>query len=167
MKFWMLYIELMHIFLRFGWAYRTNNLQLSIYPLGQMCPIFFAGNRPNNLRWMVCYYHNLKNMNNTHPGVRTNKSFSRFPVNITLEKTVNADAASRLIWIAALSKSDSTRQRWMITRAVRSCTVGSLLDKAGFKSKEDISKTLKPYRVIQDKKHFSKRNQNNTVNPFD
>ena len=120
-KLWMLYIELMHIFLRFSRAYRTNNLQLFIFTLGQMCPILLAGNGPNYARWMVRYYHNLMNMDNTHPGVReslekgalsvrrTNKSFSRIQVDITLEQTVNADAASRLTGIASFSQSDSAR----------------------------------------------------------
>ena len=36
-----------------------------------MCPVFFFGSRPNYARWMVKYYHNLLNMDNTHPGVRS------------------------------------------------------------------------------------------------
>ena len=52
------------------------------------------------------YLHNIINVDSTHPGVRaaleggalsvrrTDKNFSRNAVDITLEQTVNADAAS-------------------------------------------------------------------------
>ena len=61
---------------------------------------------------MVRYYLNLVNIDNTHPGVRqilengalsirrTDKAFSRTPVDMPLEQTVNADAASRLTGIS-------------------------------------------------------------------
>lgn len=179
-RFWMLYIKLVQIFMQFSRAYRTNDLELFVYTLGEMCPIFFAGNRPNYARWMVRYYHNLMNMDSTHPGVRnmleqgalsvrrTNKTFSRTQVDITLEQTVNADAASRLTGITAFNPSDSARQKWMITRAVRSRIVGSLLAKAGLKSHEDVSKALKPYRVTRDNNDLWKLIDaiKNTMNPF-
>jgi len=100
---------------------------------------------------------------------RINKSFSQTQVDITLEQTVNADAATRLIGITSFSQSDSARQRWMVTRAARSCIVGSLLDKAGLKLKEDVSKSLKPYRVTRDNNDLSKLLDaiKNTMNPFD
>ena len=73
-------------------------------------------------------------------------------VDITLYQTLNADAALRQTVLASFSQSDSPRQECIINRAVRSYIVGSLFDKADLKSKEDISKTLKPYRVTQDNK---------------
>ena len=53
----------------------------------------------------------------------------------------------------------------MITRGVTSCIVG----KAVLKTKEDISKTLKPYRVTKDNKDLSKPIDaiKNTMNPLD
>ena len=69
-QFWMTYIRLVHLFLKFNRACRTIDLDLFIYALGLMCPMFFAGNRPNYPRWMVKYRHNLINMDNTHPGIR-------------------------------------------------------------------------------------------------
>jgi len=38
--------------------------------LGDMCPIVFAGYRPNYARWMVRFYLNLVNMENSHLGIR-------------------------------------------------------------------------------------------------
>ena len=67
---------------------------------------------------------------------------------ITLEQTVKADAASHSTGKSALSQSGSARRRrWMITRSVRSAIIGHLLSSAGLKSSEDVSKSLKPYPV--------------------
>ena len=41
----------------------------------------------------------------------TTKFFARDPVDLTLEQTVNADAASRLTGIAAFSQSVGARKR--------------------------------------------------------
>ena len=118
-----------------------------------MLPVYFSGNRPNYARWMVRYHLNLINSENTHPGIRdlleagalsirrTDKNFSRTAVDMTLEQTVNADAASRLTGIRSFIQSESSRKRWMVTRAVRSLIVGNLMCKAGISSAEDIPKT--------------------------
>ncbi|KAK2165174.1 hypothetical protein LSH36_54g10027 [Paralvinella palmiformis] len=106
---------------RLGRAYTTNDFDLFIYVLGEMCPIFFAGYRPNYARWVVRYYLNLVNMENSHPGIRhilqndalsvkrSSRSFSRTPFDITLEQTVDADAASSLTGIAAFGRSESAK----------------------------------------------------------
>ena len=117
---------------------------------------------------MVRYCLNLVNIDTTHSGMRqvlengamsirrTNKPFSRTPVDMALEQTVNADAASRQTGIAAFSTSDSARQSWMVTRSARSAIVGALLMKAGLKSLEDTSKDLKPYRIHKDNADLEK-----------
>ena len=99
--------------------------------LGEMRAIFVSCNRTNYARWMVRHYLNLCNIDDTHPGVkdtlesgalsirRTDKSFSRTAVHMTLEQTVNADVASRLTGIPAFDTLDSARRRWMITRSAR------------------------------------------------
>ena len=48
-----------------------NDVDLYIYALGQMCPVFFATQRPNYARWMTRYHLNLLNMEQTHEGIRT------------------------------------------------------------------------------------------------
>ena len=59
-------------------------------------------------RWMAKHQLDLMNLPATHPGLkeilvaelfsiwRTDNQFSRLPVDLTLEQTVNADAASRM-----------------------------------------------------------------------
>ncbi len=119
-------------------------------------------------------------LNTTHPGVkgmleggamsirRTTKDFSRSAVDLTLEQTINADAASRLTGVARFGHSDSARKRWMITRAARSEIVGLLLEKAGLKSKEDVTKELRPHRVQKDNADIQKviDGIKKTMNPF-
>ena len=180
-QFWMIYIQLVEIFLHFNRACRTNDVDLFIHALGEMCPMFFSCHRPNYARWMVRYLHNLINMDNTHPGVRetlqngalsirrTAHPFARNAVDITLEQTINADAASCSTGITAFSQSDSAKQRWMITRSVRSKLVGHLLNAAGLKHKEDVSKSLRPSRQKRDYEDLQKiiESIQSTMNPFD
>jgi hypothetical protein len=129
---------------------------------------------------MVRYYFSLLNVDKTHPGIRqilengalsikrTSKPFSRTPVDMALEQTVNKDGDSRLTGIAAFSHSDTARRRWMVTRSARSAIVGNLMSKAGLKSPEDITKELKPYRIKKDNEDLKKLIESiqNTMNPF-
>lgn len=179
-KFWIGYIDLVEIFLLFNRACHTNDLELFIFALGEMVPIFFATSRPNYARYMTKYHLNLLNMDKTHPGVRhileqgalsirrTSKSFSRTPVDQTLEQTVNNDAASRLTGISAFTQSITARKRWMITRTVRSSIVGQLMAQAGLSHREDCSHELKPSRVQKDNKDLQKiiHGIENTMIPF-
>ena len=173
----MTYVKLVDIYLRFSRACRSNDLELFIC---EMCPLFFTTSRPNYARWMVRYYLNLLNVDQTHPGVkqilvggalsirRTNKTFSRTAVDLTLEQTINADAASRLTGIAAFSYSDPARRRRMLTRGARNGIVGGLFEKAGLKTAEDVSKSTKPHRIKKDNEDLKKIMDgiSNTMNPF-
>jgi len=71
-RFWLLYVDVVHIFLLFDRACRTNDVSLYTYALGLMCPMFFATHKPNYARWMSLYHLNLLNMEASHPGIRTN-----------------------------------------------------------------------------------------------
>ena len=158
-QYWMIYIKLVELFLQFNRSCRTNDLDLFIHSLRNICPIFFSCHRPNYARWMVRYLHNLLNMDITHPGVRealsngalsirrSSKGFSRNAVDITLEQTVNADAASHATGITAFTNSEQARKKWMLTMSPRSSIVGHLLVKAGLKTHEDVSKLLREHRI--------------------
>ena len=122
---------------------------------------------------MERYCLNLLNIDETHPGVcemlengalsmrRTVKPFSRTAVDLTLEQTVNADAASRLTGIAAFTHSENARRHWMVTRSVRRSIVGNPL-------LENITKDLKPYRIAKNNNDLSKLIDGirTTMNPF-
>ncbi len=57
----------------------------------------------------------------------------------------------------------------MITCSVRSAIVGHFLSMCGMKTTEDISKPLKPYRIINDKKYVNDVTEGiaKTINLFD
>ena len=121
----MIYIDLIELYLLFSRACHTNDVPLFVYCLGKMYPVFLSAGRPNYSWWMVKYNLNLLNAEETQPGItevqeksgltirRTSKSFSRCPMDLTLEQTVNADAASFLTGIAAFTKSIRAREKFV------------------------------------------------------
>ena len=125
----------------------TSDVQLSktykwSWSIHILCPRHvlpvFATNHPNYARYMVRYLLNLLNIEQSHPGIRemllsgalsvrrVNKSFPRTPVDLTLEQTVDVDAASRMTGrpISAFTKKINARQRWTITHSARSAILG-------------------------------------------
>lgn len=108
-KFCMDYVARVNQFHIRNRAVREDDVDLFIYALTSVTDLFFATNRQNYARWMSRYQLDLMNLPATHPGLkemladglfsirRTDNQFSRLPVDLTLEQTVNADAASRMI----------------------------------------------------------------------
>ena len=84
---------------------------------------FFALNQQNCARWMVMYHENLLKLLQTHPtvyedfkkglfGIKgTPQAFSRIPVDLSLEQTINADVASQQKGIGYLTDSIAARQK--------------------------------------------------------
>lgn len=152
----MTYIDLVHLYLLLDYACRTNDMDLYIHALD---PVFFATHRPNYARWMTKYHLNLMNMDYSHEIIRavfeggalsiwrTGKNFSRSAVNLSLEQTVNKDAASRQGGIAAFTQCVETGKRWTLARSFRGAVVGCLLEMAGLSHEEDISQEFKPCRI--------------------
>ena len=106
-RFWLMYIDYINHYKMMDRVIRQNDTILFTEALSPIIELFFVMDLPNYARWMAKYQLNLLNMDETHPGLRdileaegfavrrTNHSFSRCPVDLTLEQTVNADAASR------------------------------------------------------------------------
>ncbi|KAG5879421.1 hypothetical protein JTB14_026512 [Gonioctena quinquepunctata] len=117
-------------------------------------------NQPNYARWCVEYYENLKNVDETHPGFegdfksgcfgieRTDKPFSRIPIDLTLEQTINADAAKRLSGIAHFTNSIAARQRWTKSHSIRAALISHVLDVCGLRYLQDVTADLQPNRII-------------------
>jgi len=121
-RFWLLYVDLVHIFMLYDRACRTNTNDVSLYThaLGLMCSVFFATHEPKYARSMSLYHLNLLNVEATHPWIltnfeagalsvrRTRHSFSRSAV----EQTVNRGAAaSRQSGIACFTQNVGARKR--------------------------------------------------------
>lgn len=105
-QYWMIYIQFIQLYHTFIRAVRTGDHHLYIFTLPSIIRIFFAFNHQNYSRWLTLFHENLMNMEETHPGIaqdfvegilsirRTEKPFSRLPIDLTLEQTINADAAN-------------------------------------------------------------------------
>ncbi|GFS70310.1 uncharacterized protein TNCV_2012252 [Trichonephila clavipes] len=88
-------------------------------------------NQPNYARWCVKYLDNLNKVDETHPGLindfingcfgikRTDKPFSRIPIDLTFVQTINAEASRRLSGIAHFTNSLAARQCWTINHSIR------------------------------------------------
>ena len=97
---------MLHLYHEFSKGIRTGDLDLYIHCLPKIANYLFAFNHHNYVRWLVLFHDNLLKLKITHPEVhkefkngcfslkRTKKPFSRLPVDLTLEQTINADAAS-------------------------------------------------------------------------
>ena len=87
----------------------------------QVTNYFFTFNHSNYARWLVRYHDNLLKLGETYKDVydgfkkgcfgikRTQENFSRLPIDLTLEQTVNADAASQKSGISYFTNSISAR----------------------------------------------------------
>ena len=160
--FWMKYVGFVEDWLLFNRACRTNDVDLFIDCLHQMVPLLFACNKSNYSHWMTMYVMHLLNIDRSHPGLheilgkgalsvrRSQNQFSRNPVDMTLEQTINQDAASRMTGISAFQQSIAAKNRWTMTRSARSTVVSALMEKAGLKKVEDVNKDLRPSRIKKD-----------------
>ena len=116
-KFWMKYIDTMHLYRKFIRSIRTGNLDAYIWCLPKLSNFFFRLNHPNYARWCIQYHDNLLKLSETHPEVyeefkrgmfsikRTNKPFSGSPIDLTVEQTINKDAGSQRSGISSMTNS--------------------------------------------------------------
>ena len=146
-----------------------------------MYPLFFITNHSNYARYMVRYHLNLLNMDEMYPGARSvlescglsvrrsDKTFCGTPVDLTLEQTINADAASRFTGIAAFTNSIQARKRWFLTRSMRTSVLSHLFKLPGLNQNEDAVKELRHHQIERDNCDLDKIIQiiKNMRNPFD
>ncbi|KAG5874486.1 hypothetical protein JTB14_003385 [Gonioctena quinquepunctata] len=116
----------------------------------------------------------------THPGLeeefknrffgikRTAKPFSRQPVDLTLEQTINADAARRLTGIVQLTDSITARQRWARSHDIRSTVITNILEEVGLGKNQDISAELQPSNIKKSTEQLENfiKSFNQYINPF-
>lgn len=97
-----------------------------------------------------------------HPGIvqefekgsfgikRTEKPFSRQPIDFTLEQTINLDATRRLIGISHFTNSISARQRWARNHRIRSIIISHVYEETGLQKSQDVAGDLESSKM---KKH--------------
>ena len=171
---------MLHLYHEFIRSIRLGDLELYMYSLPQITNYFFTFNHPNYARWLVRYHDNLLKLSETHKDVydefkkgcfgikRTKKDFSRLPIDLTLEQTVNADAASQKTGISYFTNSISARQRWADSHFVRMEVLSEVLNKLDMTTKEDVSQDLKPNRIMKNTRDLEKilRSIQENMNPF-
>lgn len=178
-QFWAMYIRYIQIYHIVERSVRETDIDLFITMLTPIIDLFFATNRLNYARWMSKYQLDLMNLQDSHPGLRqileeggfsvrrTDNEFARIPVDLTLEQTVNADAASRMTGYTSSTNNYSSRLRWSVTKSSRAALVNEALTAVGMgntKSHNDLS----PSRIKRDNEDLQKIvNQiESCANPF-
>ena len=68
-QYWMIYIEMVHMYHQLTRNVRTGNINLYTACLPKITNYFFALNQPNYARWTVKYHDNLLKLPETHPEV--------------------------------------------------------------------------------------------------
>ncbi|OXU17113.1 hypothetical protein TSAR_008554 [Trichomalopsis sarcophagae] len=180
-QYYMIYINLINNYLMLTASIRTNDFELFKFMLPRITNLFFVFNQPNYARWLVLYHNKLCRVNETHPGLivqlekgsfgvkRTDNKFSKIPVDLTLEQTINADAASRLTGVLHFTNSVQARQRWCKSHSMRSTIITHVLQQTGIRLNQDITAELEKNRTkksaaqLQSLIHAIKQN----INPFD
>ena len=142
--------------------------------------LLFALNHQNYALWLVRYHDNLLKLRETYPEVykdfqekcfaikRTQKDFSALPIDLTLEQTITADAASQKSGIISLTNSIGARQRWARSHFLRTKIISYVFEKVGMSEKEDVTQDLRPDQMKKNKKHLqnSIETLQENMNPF-
>ena len=136
-----------------------GDLEVFISCLPKLKNIFYALNHPSYARWLVKYYDSILKLNATHPEVynefhqgwfavrRTEKPFSSTAIGLTLEQTINAEAASQHLGVLSITNSISARQCWAESHYLRTSIVSTLLEHLGLTKKDDVSQHIKPNKI--------------------
>ena len=178
-KFYMQNIQRVNLYLIIDRAIRESEVDLFTWGLTQATDIF-GTNRQNYARWMSKYQLDLMNITITHPGLkemllaglfsirRTDNQFSRVPVDLTLEQTINADAASRMTGYTDSTNNYSARLRWSATKGARAALIGVMLEIAGMNTTGDDQVHLTQSRIVRDNNDLQKllKTIDGFANPF-
>lgn len=180
-QFYMMYILFINHYLTLSRSIRTGDFSLYKYVMPHITNLFFAFNQQNYARWLVRYHNNLVNADTVNPEImeelkkgyfgiqRTEKSFSRQPIDLTLEQTINADAAKRLVGIINFTNSISARQRWSLSHQIRSTIISYTYETTGLRKRQDVTADLENNHIQKDAKQLKKfiNGFSKFVNPFD
>lgn len=99
---------------------------------------------------------------------RTDNNFSRTPVDLTLEQTINADAANSLTGISHFTNSITARQRWALSHSIRTKIISVVLQELWMTDENDTIKELESHRINKDRRCLETiiDTINKNINPF-
>lgn len=179
-KYWITYISFVKLYLEFSRSIRTGDFDLYVYSLPQIASLMFSMNHQNYSRWILKYYNNLINVDTTHPGFketllnggfsirRTDKSFSRTAIDLTLEQTINADAANKLTGISNFTNSIHARTKWAVSHSLRTSLITHMLEKLNLTKTDDVTNCLRPHIIKKNNSALTEllHQIQNNINPF-
>ena len=87
---------------------------------------------------------------------RTKKNFSRIPIDLTLEQTVNAKTTSQKTEISYFMNSISARHPWNDSYFVKMEFLSEDLAELDTETREVASQDLKPNQIMKNTKDFEK-----------
>lgn len=177
-QFWGTYVFLVNrVHRELQRCVKTNDVDGYIDVFPAILDVFFSLNRPNYARWGTLFLHKLTS---SHPQLReilqkgafsirrTKKNYSRSAVDLSLEQTVNRDAASSMKGIVAFRNSENARRRWSMTMTQRAMAVLELRTFAGLEVGESATAQCRSYRIRKDNKQMQALSEkiDEFCNPF-
>lgn len=180
-QFALMYVDLIELYQLLERGVRTSDVQLYNYAIHEICALFFAFNHQNYARWLTRNHDNFMNIKNTHPGLleefesgalsirRTPNFFCRSPIDLTLEQTINADAANRLTGITFTSFTNNfqARQRWSETHTARTAIISNFLEFLQLVRFSENSETQYQSKVFSKQVSKFTDQVRGNINPFD
>ena len=158
-------------------AVRLNDVELYREVLRLMNDIFFALNRPNYARWCTLFQQKLDNLDPVALDIlkagafstrRSDRPYSRAAIDLTLEQSINRDAASSATGITHFGNSDNAFRRWCVSFSQRSMAVTVMKECSGYQAGETPSNQLRKSRISRDNADMTalKTTITNICNPF-
>ena len=176
--FYAIYVYMINrVYRDFQRAVRMNNVDLYKDAMQQLLVIFFGLNRPNYARWGTLF---LQKLTKLPPDCRhlldigafsirrTQKNYARTPIDLTLEQTINKDAASPMKGIVAFSNSDEAQRRWCITAHQRGMAVAEMRNLLQLEMVDYPAAQLRPNQIQKDNKSINDLTKTiqNACDPF-
>lgn len=124
--------------------------------------ILFTFNHQNYAKWLCRFNDNLENIEKSNAEFaqlqngafsirRSNRNFSRSPIDLTLEQTINANAGNRLKGISAFTNNINARKKWATTHSIRTFRVHQFYEFIGIINLHDLSENHSKTKVYAER----------------
>ena len=132
------------------------NGYITIFPA--TLSVFFALNQPNYASWGTLFLHKLKSAGQELRDIlengacsiwRTKKNYNRLAVDLSLEQTVNRDAASVMKGIVSFQSSENAICHWSLNMNQRAVAV------TGLEVGENVTTQCCPSRIERDNRQMA------------
>jgi len=88
---------------------------------------------------------------------RTQRNYARTPIDLTLEQTINKDAASPMKGIVVFGNSDEAQRRWCITAHQRGMAVAEMRNLLDLQMVDYPAAQLRPNQIQKDVENLGKK----------